>query len=623
MVLDADFMAQVMKIPYFKALADANGADWLVDLFDSLETDSYDFSQFEVPAIVSLSVDDAIKLDIEDIEAEPTEQEDAAKSLARPVAAAASPDLGDKSGAAGEQQTTTDESDVSGPRNFDNDTNKASALYYIPPDDHLTNWGAASLFYSARGEEEAVKVALSGEQETLRLSAFDDRIYTASADRSARTTVYGGDGSDTLYLTTENLVVDLGGQNDFGTFGGRVTFRGVENVVGSDGDDAISGDGADNKLVGRAGNDKIDGGSGSDTITGGSGNNRLSGGDGNDTITGGSGTDSISGDSGDDIIKAGGGNDDISGGAGDDAIDSGSGNDKISAGDGDDEIAGGAGKDDISGGAGDDTIDGGDDDDALNGGAGNDTIEGGTGDDEIIGDDGNDTIRADDGDDTVDGGTGNDTVNGAEGDDEIDGGDGDDTLSGDVGNDTLDGGAGKDTIRGGDGTDKLNGEAGADKLFGDAGNDTIDGGADDDEITGGDGDDVLLGGAGKDKIDGGVGADKITGGAGADTLTGGAGADTYMYLAKEDSGTAADTFDIITDFDVASDKFDVTALLANDTFDFIAAEGGAFTGTGAEVRWDKDGGKTYVEIDIDGNGTADMKIALDDAVDLTAANFTL
>ena len=52
-------------------------------------------------------------------------------------------------------------------------------------------------------------------------------------------------------------------------------------------------------------------------------------------------------------------------------------------------------------------------------------------------------------------------------------------------------------------------------------------------------------------------------------------------------------------------------------------QGGAFTGTGAEVRWDKDGGKTLVEIDIDGDGTADMKIQLDDAVDLTASNFNL
>jgi hypothetical protein len=41
------------------------------------------------------------------------------------------------------------------------------------------------------------------------------------------------------------------------------------------------------------------------------------------------------------------------------------------------------------------------------------------------------------------------------------------------------------------------------------------------------------------------------------------------------------------------------------------------------VRWDKDGGKTLIEIDVDGNGTADMKIELDDSVDLTATNFVL
>ena len=112
-----------------------------------------------------------------------------------------------------------------------------------------------------------------------------------------------------------------------------------------------------------------------------------------------------------------------------------------------------------------------------------------------------------------------------------------------------------------------------------------------------------------------------TGGAGADTLTGGAGADTYIYTAQGDSGTLADTFDIVTDFDVASDKFDLTALLESDEFEFLDAEGTAFSGNGPEVRWDKDAGKTTVEIDIDGDGNADMKFELDDEVDLTDSNF--
>lgn len=90
-----------------------------------------------------------------------------------------------------------------------------------------------------------------------------------------------------------------------------------------------------------------------------------------------------------------------------------------------------------------------------------------------------------------------------------------------------------------------------------------------------------------------------------------------------DSGTAADTFDIITDFDVANDRFDLTALLENDTFVFLATEGDAFSGNGPEVRWDKDGGKTSIEIDVDGDGTADMKIELEDEIDLTAAQFNL
>lgn len=604
MALDAGFMAELMKISYFKDLVEQNGEEWLESIFESLETESYDFSAFEpvVPDSVSLSIDEALEFDLAEllidtgdvVTTETVESGIVAKEAneTQHATRAASAMLE----AAPVERAAADATDTSGddksPK-FDNAERDTATTVDIPHNSemmkrYLYAW-VAMFFpdesYSAHKAEEAVVVGLNGLYTDLKLSAFDDKIYTDGGKGDIN--VLAGDGSDTLYMTTGGMKADLGGVSRFGNNGGDVRLRSVENVVGSDGDDTIFGDNLANKLVGRGGNDKIDGGGGDDTITGGSGENNLSGGKGNDTITGGSTHDVIDGGSGNDTIDAGGGDDRIFGGDGDDIIDAGGGADRI------------------------------------DGGAGNDTIEGGKGDDTIFGGSGDDILRADAGNDTVDGGAGNDTINGAEGDDEIDGGDGDDTLYGDAGNDKVDGGKGKDTIRGGEGNDTLNGGDGADKLYGDAGNDTIDGGADNDEIYGGDGDDTLLGGAGKDKIEGGAGVDKITGGAGADTLTGGAGKDTYVYLVKEDSGTAADTFDIITDFAVADDKFDLTALLAADTFDFLAAEGAAFTGTGAEVRWDKDGTKTIIEIDIDGNGTADMKIELDDAVDLTASNFSL
>ena len=572
MALDAEFMAALMKIPYFKQLADTNGDEWLQSVFDVLETDSYDFTQFEAtaPAVVSLSIDDAIALDlreltidnpqdllgdagVEPVAAQTLVEDDepkARKSETFQAEAAMAVDRQEavQSAAASRSATSSD-----GPT-FDNvrwqDPNISINSELIQR--NLAAWVA--IFsppkdYSAHKSEEAVVVGLNGLFNELKLSAFDDKIYTAIGN--GRTTINGGKGTDTLYLTEGGLKADLDGISDFGKFGGRVELNGVENVVGSDGDDTIFGDDRDNKLVGGLGDDTIEGGVGNDTITGGAGTNNLSGGGGSDTISGGSGKDTIDGGTGNDDIKAGGGDDTIEGDAGNDTIDGGAGNDKISGGEGADDIIGGAGNDNISGGSGNDTIDA---------------------------------------------GSGNDTVNGGDGDDEIDGGSGNDKISGGKGDDTLNG---------------------------DGGNDTIDGGAGDDEIDGGSGNDTIDGGSGNDTIDGGAGNDTITGGAGADTITGGAGADVFAYTAQTDSGTGADEFDIITDFDVANDRFDLTALLESDTFDFLATEDDAFTGNGPEVRWNKDGGKTLIEIDVDGDGTADMKIELEDEIDLTAAHFNL
>lgn len=647
-------MASLMNIPYFKELVEQNGEEWLESIFELLETDSYDFSQFVVPDSVALSIDEAIELDIADLDVEVpdsvTSDVSAATVAEKKIAAnendsegrddaanraaafsSQAPETAKDSAEAEQEPTSTD-----GGIKFDNAERENVAYVDYNSETlrrYLYQWRAMfnpDTSYSAHNAEEAVVVGLNGLYSELKLSAFDDKIYTAGGTIDA--TVSAGDGSDTLYLTTGGLKADLSGTSDFGKNGGKVTLRSVENVVGSDGDDTIFGNDEANKLAGRGGNDKIDGGGGDDTITGGGGDNNLSGGAGVDTMTGGNGEDVIDGGAGNDNIKSGSGNDKISGGAGDDTIDAANGADIIDGGEGTDTLTGGEGDDDISGDEGNDIIKADAGKDTVDGGVGNDTVNGGEDDDKIAGGDGDDTLSGDAGKDTIDGGAGNDTIKAGADDDKVTGGDGDDTLNGEAGNDTIEGGKGKDTIHGDDGTDTLKGDDGADKLFGDGGNDTIDGGADadeinggdgDDTVTGGDGDDTLLGGAGKDKIDGGAGVDKITGGTGADTLTGGAGADTYIYLSKDDSGTTADSFDIITDFDVATDKVDLAAILASDTFDFISTEGGAFTGTGAEVRWDKDGGKTFIEIDVDGNGTADMKIELDDSVDLTASNFNL
>jgi Bacterial Ig domain/RTX calcium-binding nonapeptide repeat (4 copies) len=224
-------------------------------------------------------------------------------------------------------------------------------------------------------------------------------------------------------------------------------------MIGSSGDDVLTGDDQNNVILGLNGDDSLDGGAGDDALAGGKGDDSLDGGAGDDTLAGGNGNDTLDGGDGDDTLAGGKGNDTLDGGDGDDTLAGGKGNDTLDGGDGDDTLAGGKGND---------TLDGGDGDDTLNGGKGNDVLDGGDGDDTLNGGKGNDVLDGGDGDDTLNGGKGNDT---------LDGGDGDDTLNGGSGNDTLDGSDGNDTLNGGSGNDILDGGAGYDKVFGGNGND--------------------------------------------------------------------------------------------------------------------------------------------------------
>ena len=94
-------------------------------------------------------------------------------------------------------------------------------------------------------------------------------------------------------------------------------------------------------------------------------------------IIGTPGDDTLSGTSGDDVIIGLGGNDTITPGSGSDCIDGGPGNDSINAGSQDDTIYGGRGDDSIDGSGGNDTIDGGPDNDNIDGGGGTDTCTNG------------------------------------------------------------------------------------------------------------------------------------------------------------------------------------------------------------------------------------------------------
>jgi len=98
-------------------------------------------------------------------------------------------------------------------------------------------------------------------------------------------------------------------------------------------------------------------------------------------------------------------------------------------------------------------------------------------------------------------------------------------LTGNAGNDTLEGGGGEDELFGGNNRDTLRGGADNDFLFGGADNDRLEGGTGDDELTGSDGVDTLDGGDDNDSLYGGLGRDELTGGTGNDSLDGGEDAD--------------------------------------------------------------------------------------------------
>ncbi|MGE9839992.1 type I secretion C-terminal target domain-containing protein, partial [Pseudomonas sp. UM16] len=95
----------------------------------------------------------------------------------------------------------------------------------------------------------------------------------------------GDAGIDTASYASANGAVTVTlasslAQNTGGA--GNDTLTGIENLIGSDYNDNLTGNGTANLLQGGLGNDTLVGGGGNDVLIGGPGNNVLTGGDGND-----------------------------------------------------------------------------------------------------------------------------------------------------------------------------------------------------------------------------------------------------------------------------------------------------------------------------------------------------
>ncbi len=348
-------------------------------------------------------------------------------------------------------------------------------------DDSLIGNAAANELHGGRGDDQ---ITDRGGADALFGEAGDD-TFVAGDGADAYD---GGAGKDAVDFkqAAAGVIASLATGGSGGIAAGD-SYTAIENLLGSDFGDVLTGDGGANEIEGRDGADV------------------LSGGGGKDEISDGDGADTVSGDGGDDTFIAGDGADAYDGGDDEDAVDfkqaaagviaslatGGSGG--IATGDSYtaiENLRGSGFADTLSGDNAANLIDGREGNDILRGGGGKDEIHDGLGIDSVFGEAGDDLFIAGGGADSYDGGSGEDGV------------DFKDATAG-VTASLATGGSGGiaagdsytavENLAGSAFGDTLSGDGGVNRIEGRGGNDVIEGGAGGDQISLGLGSDVARG----------------------------------------------------------------------------------------------------------------------------------
>ncbi len=380
----------------------------------------------------------------------------------------------------------------------------------------------------------------------LPTSPFPYRFGTSSHDNftanSSRESYFGSTGTDTVNYenSTSRVSVDLTRGQGRGGSADNDTYSSIENVVGSDFDDILTGNNASNTLHGGGGDDRF---------VGSKGNDQLFGGDDVDTV------DTVDYSNDDKAIDANLTAHRVNKGAG-------NGIDRI---DGIENVVGSNYGDELTGD---------EKDNGLNGGGGNDTFFGSKGDDTLIGGEGDDdTVDYSDNDQAISAnlarntvtkgdGNGTDTISTIE---NVVGSDFDDILTGDEKDNELDGRGRNDTFYGSKGNDTLIGGDGFDTV--DYG--SLDHGVNVDLATGSvdKGDGTVDTVTGIEEVVGTRFGDVMQGSQADEVFWGRDGVDTFKF---ENSGPDENHGnDVIMDFTVDVDKIDLSGTEVDDFEDLL------------------------------------------------------